>query len=255
MSRNWLLGIPVLIAVAVIFLPILNPDLVPVQAERCGEYCERQDQCAVIVSTGKLVSIPAQPVNTWSNIAFLIAGLFVFRKRKTVVGTWFAISCAVLGLGSGAFHSFMSNGGHFWDLVGMFLVFNFLAVYSMFVTHEMKNYVLAVVISAVLSLVMALFIADLSSTLILGVASLTLVVHLVLAAINGRIKWKQIGLALLPFAVAFVFRQMDVAGVWCDPQSIYQGHGVWHIFAAIGIYAMFRLLEDLRVTMPFATAN
>ncbi len=247
MNRNLLLGIPVLIAVAVIFLPVLNPDLVPVNEERCGEYCEYKTDCLTIIQTQQLVRIPAQPVNTWSNIAFLIAGFFVFRGRKTVVGTWFALSCVVLGLGSGAFHSFMSNGGHFWDLVGMFLVFNFLAVYSMFVTHKLKNYVLSVVISAVLSLLTALFITDLSSTLIIGVAGITLLVHLALAAINGRVTWKKAGLTILPFAVAFVFRQMDVADILCNPQSFYQGHAVWHVLAAVGIYGTFRLLEDMRI--------
>ena len=141
------------------------------------------------------------------------------------------------------------------DLLGMFLVFNFLAVYSMFVTHKQNNYLLAVLISAVASLLLALFVVDLSSTLILGVAGLTLIIHMGLAAVNKHVTWKAVGLTLLPFAVAFVFRQLDVAGVFCDPNALYQGHGVWHIFAAIGTYSVFRLLEDLRVTLlPLAEA-
>ena len=247
MARNALLGIPVLISMLLIFFPVLNPDQVPVRAESCGEYCERGGDCQQIIAAQQLVRIPAQPLNTWSNLAFLIAGFFVFRKRKTLAGTWFAVSCVILGLGSGAFHSFMTQAGQRWDVLGMFLVFNFLAVYAMLVTQKYDKYYWAVGLSVAISLVLHLFFVDLSSTIVLAVASTIIVVHMGIAVINDRLELKRMGLTLVPFAIAIVFRQLDVNGILCYPNSIlYQGHAVWHVLAAFGIFLIFRVFEELR---------
>jgi hypothetical protein len=249
MTRLLLLGIPVAISLVMIYFPVINPGLIPVFAEHCGEYCEHNTDCAIIVQNQQLIRVPAQPVNTWSNISFLILGLWVYRRRRSITAVWFALSCVVLGAGSGAFHSFMSRGGHLADLIGMFLVFNFLAVYNMFVTHRFKKFFYAVAISAVMSLVTALYVADLSSTAVLGATGITVVVHLVFAVINKRITWQQAAMAIAPFLLAFAFRQMDVAGIFCFPNSIYQGHGVWHVLAAVGIYQVFHLLEGMHLKL------
>lgn len=246
MSRFTLFTIPVIISLVLIFLPVLTPDLISVNPDACGEYCEYKNQCTEIKAESALVQIPAQPMNTWSNLAFLVVGLLALRKRKDAAARWFAISCTVLCLGSGAFHSFLTLAGQRWDVIGMFFVFNFLAVYAMFVTHKLKGFGFAVGLSAVISVAMAFFVADLSSTRVLAIASVFIVGHLVLAVIDKTASIKEILKALAPFGLAFLFRQLDVSGTLCNPTSMFQGHAVWHIFAAWGIYEIYLLLNVIR---------
>ena len=254
MSRFTLYSIPVVISLILILFPVINPGAINVNADACGEYCECKHQCSEIIANNALVQIPAQPMNTWSNIAFLVVGLMALRRRKGPAARWFAISCAVLCLGSGAFHSFLTVAGQRWDVIGMFFVFNFLAVYAMFVmhenakteAHELRWFRIAVLLSAIVSVVMAIFVVDLDSTKVLAIASAFIIGHLILAVIEKSASLKEVLLALSPFAVAFVFRQLDVNGTLCDPTSWFQGHAVWHVFAAWGIYEIYKLLDVIR---------
>ena len=246
MQRLSFFAIPVLISIFIIYFPIVNPDLIRVNEEACGEYCECKHQCDEIRHTGSLVQIPAQPMNTWSNLAFLAIAIIALRDRQNATAKWFALSSVLLCLGSGAFHSFLTVAGQRWDVIGMFFVFNFLAIYAMFVMYEFKWFRIAVIISAIISLVMARYVADLSSTTVLMVAAVFIIGHLVQAAIDKRAKWKEVAWVLLPFAIAFTFRQLDVNGTLCSPESWFQGHALWHIFAAWGIWEIYKLLNVIR---------
>ena len=246
MQRFSFLTIPVLISIFLIYFPVVNPDIILVNEDACGEYCECKHQCEEIIHTGSLVQIPAQPLNTWSNLAFLVVAILALRKKEYDTAKWFALSCTVLCLGSGAFHSFLTVAGQRWDVIGMFFVFNFLAIYAMFVTYDVKWFRPAVVISALVSLIMARFVADLSSTTVLMVASIFIIGHLILAVIGKRASWKEVGWVLIPFGIAFTFRQLDVSGTLCSPESWFQGHALWHIFAAWGIYEIYKLLNTIR---------
>ena len=246
MRRYLFFAVPVALTLFIILFPVVNPSLVPVNVDACGEYCECKHQCGEIRETGELVQIPAQPLNTWSNLAFLVVAIIALRQRRNPTAIWFAVSCILLCIGSAAFHSFLSKAGQRWDVIGMFFVFNFLAIYAMFVTHEVKWFRIAVLISAVVSIVMARFVVNLSTTVVLLVASLFIIGHLVIAVIDKTASWKEVLWVLFPFAIAFAFRQMDVNGILCNPESFYQGHALWHIFAAWGVYEIYRLLDTIR---------
>ena len=246
MQRYFFFAVPIALTLFIILFPVVNPTLVPVNVDACGEYCECKHQCGEIIHTGELVQIPAQPMNTWSNLAFLVVGILALRKKRNPTAIWFFISCTLLCIGSAAFHSFLTKAGQRWDVIGMFFVFNFLAIYAMWVTHEVKWFRLAVLASAVISLIMARFVADLSTTVVLMVASIFIIGHLVITVFDNKASWKEVLWVLFPFAVAFGFRQMDVAGILCNPESFYQGHALWHIFAAWGVYEIYLLLDKIR---------
>ena len=74
----------------------------------------------------------------------------------------------------------------------------FLAIYAMFVTYEFKWFRIAVAISAVASLIMARFVADLSSTTVLMVASIFIIGHLLLAVIDKRASLERVGMGIGP---------------------------------------------------------
>ncbi len=45
--------------------------------------------------------------------------------------------------------------------------------------------------------------------------------------------------AVALLAVAFGIWQLDLHGLICDPESLLQGHGAWHILDAGAAYCMF----------------
>jgi len=47
-----------------------------------------------------------------------------------------------------------------------------------------------------------------------------------------------VGLALL--GAAAVASLLDVTRIACDPQSLLQGHAVWHLLSALALAALFR---------------
>ena len=243
MIKQFPLIIPAAVALVFVFLPVLQAGDFNVNEKACGEYCEASDQCAVIDT----LNPPLQPINTWTNLAFLVAGLMVFRRRKDRVGKLFLAATIVLTVGSGMFHAFMTRGGQLADEIGMYAVFSFLAVYATFVTFklDLKNVWPITIASGVVGLLLAFFVTELASTSVLAILSLVIIGALIVGALNKRTSWKAIGMALLPFAVAFLFRQLDIMRVICDPQSWFQGHGVWHVLAAVGVYMIFQQIEKI----------
>jgi hypothetical protein len=64
---------------------------------------------------------------------------------------------------------------------------------------------------------------------------------------RGRLGWYLAALASL--AVAFVIWNLDNLGIWCQPESLLQGHAFWHVLGAaagLGIYRYYASLEDKR---------
>ena len=243
--RTLIITLPVCLCVLLIFFPVLSPNLIPLNEEKCGEYCEAFTECTVMEQSNQLTQIPAQPANTWSNFAFILAGLYIIRRRKTPVGAYFGFCCIILGLGSGAFHSYLSKAGQRWDVLGMFLVFNFLAGYAIYVTKNYQKFYGVIAVSLLLSVLLAL-VVNLSSTLVLGITFSIILVHMGLAVHNRRISWQRMAWTLSPFLVGILFRQLDVNKVMCNPDAFLQGHALWHIFSALGIFLIFRVFEEMR---------
>ncbi len=86
------------------------------------------------------VSVLKQPANTWSSYAFVVAGLFIhFIYPRAVASSLryspahlyiFSISSVLVGFGSAFYHASLTFIGQFFDVFGMYLLANFLLVYS-----------------------------------------------------------------------------------------------------------------------------
>ncbi len=51
--------------------------------------------------------------------------------------------------------------------------------------------------------------------------------------------------ALTSMLVAFTIWNLSQRG-WCDPDSLVQGHAVWHLLGAVAAYLLFRLYASER---------
>ena len=150
-----------------------------------------------------------EPANTFSNIGFIVAGLYMAWqmasgrfdafKNSFTKQNFYAIfySCVVIFLGPGSMAKHATKtglGGFFGNAVFAFylllgIVFEFLNIYVRNLEHDYR--------------------------------------------------WAYFSLASL-IGAFFVWNLSRSDGGWCNPYSLFQGHAVWHLGDALGAYFLFR---------------
>ena len=164
----------------------------------------------------------AQPVNSVTTIAFVVAGALVFARRRD--RRWVAIAVIATGIGSFLFHGPMPPGSEWAHDVTLAWLLLTVATDPLPGKH----------LWGLLGLggLGALF--ALAPTVADPVA-----VALAVVAIGSALRQDHalatIGpLALLALA-AILGRLGATGGPLCDPESILQPHGLWHLSAAVSI--------------------
>jgi hypothetical protein len=235
-------------------------------------YCENIDQnhpenSAILRDPGMF----AQPVNTWSNVGFMLVGLAMLwwigwerttgrrapLRNRITDGTLFATLyggfTVFLGPGSMFFHASMRQWAGWFDVMSMNFFLAFVPAYNLVRRFAWPNwagiliYFAAVVIEGVLVLVdpddSLIFFAALGAIAIASqiVVACSSGIH---TATSGKV-WFGVGVGV--FALAFVIWWLSwTNGPLCDPASPLQGHGAWHLLsaAAVGcLYMYFRAEE------------
>jgi hypothetical protein len=240
-----------LLALAVAF-GWLGPDV-----DRGAVFCE--------VSDGPL----AQPVNTLSNLGFVLAGIAVAVRagrpgglgRSTMSGrpalaTAYACLVVLLGPASMAMHATESRVGGHLDMLSMYLVASFAVSYAAMRRWRRGPGLMALVFVACLAGCEAagswgghVPVVDFAGNLAFGVLLLAALVlerqHAARGAVALDLRW--LALALGSLAVAFaVWNTARTGRFGCFPHSLYQGHAVWHLLCAVSAYCLFRLYVSER---------
>jgi hypothetical protein len=205
-----------------------------------------------------------QPVNTFSNLGFIIVGISIawsqakgryaqnnnIITRSTFFATFYASLSVLLGPGSMAMHATTTRVGGFLDMLSMYLIASFIfsfAVARLF-KWESKGFT-------------TMFLLALSSQLIAHnlpyevpfvgfIGSFAFGVFLILSAIveifSFAIRKVEINIfygigSILAMCLAFFIWNLSLSdSPWCDPSSLIQGHGIWHILNAVSIYFLYR---------------
>jgi hypothetical protein len=199
-----------------------------------------------------------QPVNTVSSLAFSVAGVAIVMWANRTVGSErvnrqiFGTLMVATGLGSVAFHGF---DGRLWNF---FHDITFLsAVWTVAVVNvaELKRWRTPMGWSTVLG-GMAVFSVILAigpgvtNVLTFGVAVTLIASDAVLERSGGinRLVWSA---AVASMAVAVLFFLLGrTGGALCDPDSLFQGHGLWHFFAATALTLYFVATSNARTSRP-----
>lgn len=210
-----------------------------IEPERCPwdgldpatmHFCERE-LCAWI----------EQPANTWSNLAYLAAGLYVLAKHRgapelQAIGV-IAISVFV---GSSFFHASSTFAGELVDLGAMFLFSSYVLVRNL---ARVAPSFAALGARAELATLLAITAASIGLMLVerpIGVAAFS--TQMVLAGAleirayrkggdaERRISRRPLALLLTFFGAAWTAWWLDLLGVACDPDlHLISGHAVWHV--------------------------
>jgi hypothetical protein len=207
-----------------------------------------------------------QPVNAWSNLAFVAVGLWVLAGRRTglpdnrmttgpVYRRTYGGLAVLVGLGSFLFHASVTDWGAWADLVPIGLLFAFLAVYDAarllgrdtgwFVSRYLAVAGAVVVAFGVVGQGNGNFVL---AALAVAVGAL----EVMLARDRSRRLphgWLWASLALYVGGGA-LWVLSGSGGPWCRPDGVVQGHALWHLAAAGAVALLYRYLagEDAHPT-------
>lgn len=233
-----------LIFAALIFAALfrnLDPAVVAVDYKQCagGWHEAYLNHCAA-----GLTKIPQQPVNTYTNLAYLAAGLFVALTVDTPPAQVFAATMIYLSIGSTLYHALSTRWAGMLDVTAIYATFSALAVYALFVLLGIPDWITTGIMFVVAGLTAFLLSKRYSRNMhliigiFLGAAYAFLLLHM---ARTGRWSvWPYLAGSFSAFALAFLIWNMDRAGTF--PLKRW-GHGCWHILtaaaSALVFYAIF----------------
>jgi len=188
-----------------------------------------------------------QPIDTWSNLAFVIVGMIVaadrvWRRPDRLIFAW---ACIAIGLGSMFYHASLSFVGQWFDVMSMYLLGTFMVLYaaqrlsgngsrSRRMPKDSRAFTVSYIVIN-LALGVLLIMWPEARRYLFGAL---IVSALILEAILYRRKQttlqaKWLIAALGVYVVAQIIWTLDLNHIVCDPTSVLQGHAVWHVLTAL----------------------
>lgn len=225
-------------ALAAALLPLRSADIwASLAPGNCTEYCERHIYCDVPLAERAVI---LQPLNTWSNLAFVFAGFLAALRRPHLGGWLFAASCTILGIGSFLFHASVTLLFQWLDVVGMYVAEAAVLAWAIHCTWAI-SYAALLPAVVVLDTLLAVYKWQLNTTLMMAVMGAGIAWLMIRQVHTGRRRAAHAMLPALLIVAAYAIRELDVRKVGCAPDSfLYQGHAVWHCLCAATLYATYR---------------
>ncbi|KQZ75351.1 ceramidase domain-containing protein [Nocardioides sp. Root151] len=202
-----------------------------------------------------------QPANTWSNLGFVAAGLAIAWSllrhsptrgalgRHRSLAPAFAVLVVLLGPASMAMHATQSSLGGHLDMASMYLVASFIAGYALmrllgrgpgFLAIIFVVFVAACEIAGLWSreIPVVMYAGNVAFGFLL-VVGLAIEAVLVRRGLFPHARWAWAAVACM--VVAFTIWNLTASGTGlCSPDSLLQGHAVWHVLCAASAYCLYR---------------
>ena len=189
-----------------------------------GKWWEAEiEECQL--NTGQL---PVEPINTYSNLAYLAAGWVTFRTIGGLPAGMLALAMAYLCVGSALYHGVKTIWAAALDHSGMYAVFAALAFYAMAPLHPW-----IIVPMAIGSVAAAYFLRYEFAGKVEVRMGILLSLTFVAAIFRGH-PWLGVGSMVLfglAYAIWIMGKKRIFWGRW--------GHGLWHLLTAAAISMMF----------------
>jgi hypothetical protein len=163
-----------------------------------------------------------QPVNSLTTIAFVLAGVWIWARRPN--RGWVGTGLILTGVGSFLFHGPMPEGGEWAHDVSLAWLILLIAATD---TRWQALSRLPALAGLGLAFWWLPVIADPVAVALTAVAVISL-----LTRDHSYSTWAPLALIALVGALG---RLGSSQGPWCDPSSVLQTHGVWHVGAAVAV--------------------
>jgi len=238
----------------------------PYAGNNALEFCEINRFCEAVV----------QPANTWSNLGFLFVGLFCLfvgiNDAKTrspeipnlivrypMFSILIGLSCIYLFLGSFLYHASLTHTFQMLDITGMYAVALSFLAYIIFrftpIRYAKRKAKFKSSHHLIIPAVMLINLLFLGGMWRVNVNILFPIIVLIIITLGVYYNRSRSLLTQLPYqrlaqlsvaigVIAFVCWILDRQDLWCNPDSLVQGHAVWHLLCAASIllsYLSFRV--------------
>ena len=198
-----------------------------------------------------------QPANTWSNLGFVFVGLLVAQpgpasshhvglRDDPAYRLSFAAMAASVGLGSWLYHASMTFVGQWFDVMAMYLLPTFVALYNAVRVGRLgvRGFLASwLALNAVLGGLLVVAPAArryLFAVSIVGLLGSEFWARRTLGTAGGQLDRRWLAAAVAALTVAFGIWTADLRGWLCVPHSLWLGHAMWHLLCAGATWALFR---------------
>jgi len=191
----------------------------------------------------QLCSWVVEPANTWSNLAYVLAGLallWIGARRGERTLRIFGLAQIAVGICSLVYHMTFSGVLQVLDFLGMYVFTNLLIGLNLVRLGALSQqrfwpcYGASVV--ALTALTVALRFTSFPIQGIVFLLILAIVATEALQDARAGADRRFFLASLATLVVAAGFSAADVTGVLCDPNDHFvQGHAIWHVLGAISL--------------------
>ena len=209
-----------------------------------------------------------QPSNTWSNLGYLLVALFMltmwvndlkqterkasdnFLVRYPIFSLTFGLSALYLFIGSFLFHASLSRFFQKMDQTGVYsiaiiiLAFNLYKIFPVFrfkgqwkSSHTLMT-LLALVLNFLIFEKLWLININILFPAIMSLVFLTSSYYLLFVS-REHYFTNYLWAALCVLLLATVIWILDRTNVACNPESMFQGHALWHLLTAASIFFIY----------------
>lgn len=194
-----------------------------------------------------------QPANTWSSFAFVLAALWVGRRLAVpgrreaqalprAEGWLFVAALIAVGAGSAFYHASLTFVGQVLDVSGMYLVATFILLHRLGPRWRLPPIGAVVAFVAANAVLMGAQVTTPSlRRVVFGVLLITALVVEWRSSRAGR-PWLAAGAGLM--VLAFAIWVIDRLRLACAPESLIQGHAIWHLLGALASTCLYRGYES-----------
>jgi hypothetical protein len=211
----------------------------------------------------QLCSVVVEPANTWSNLAYVFAGLALLwlgARRGVRTLRIFGAAEIVVGVCSLVYHMSFSGILQVLDFFGMYVFTNLLLALNLVRLGRLSQRrfwpIYGASVVALTALTVALRFTAFPIQGIVFVLILAIVATEFMQRSRAGLDRRFFFASLAALTVAAGFSAADVTGAFCDPNDHFvQGHAIWHVLGATSlVFAAFfyrqfpDLWEPARVT-------
>ncbi|MEO9634123.1 ceramidase domain-containing protein [Parasphingorhabdus sp.] len=226
------------------FLMIVGPDWTLHAPASCTEtkcFCEMPRPGALIV----------QPANSISSFGYVFAGFLMIllaRSRNRVsafppmAAGVLGMAAIIVGIGSVLLHATLTLWGQFFDVLGMYLVSGFFLVSALAKWRDIPDRRAMIYYALLCGVLVAILYAlpEVRRWLFAVVLVVAICLELVLARpMRFQVRTGYYISGLIANAVAFTIWNLDQRGQLCEPESLLQGHAIWHLLGAVALWFAF----------------
>lgn len=231
-------------AATIALLNLLGPDWTRFAPASCTEtrcFCEMPRNGAVLL----------QPANSISSLGYVFAGflmIFLAQSRSWTsalpgpAAKVLGIAAVIVGIGSVLLHATLTLWGQFFDVLGMYLISAFFLISALAKWRNIPDQRAAIYYALLCATLVLLLIAmpEVRRWLFGVLLILAIILELAFARpLRLQVRTGYYVFGLIANIVAFTIWNLDQNNQLCAPDSLFQGHALWHLLGALGLWFAF----------------